>query len=198
MSAPGKAGARGGERQLFHQPVTSRVRPGHGLPGPRTGNRWTLLRPGWGWPRGGPGLGIRRRVVEWEGLGPEFPEALGGASGCSGTRRSMGSCCWVLKTVSSPSASLLGSRIRCYNERPPKRTALVRQDFHSLSHPSLTGQLGLVWLLVSAVFLCCVLLPSPKTDVLKLDVPNVPDVLLAAGQDPGSLKLHGGEKKMTS
>ena len=26
-----------------------RVRPGHSLSRPRTGNRWTLLRPRWGW-----------------------------------------------------------------------------------------------------------------------------------------------------
>lgn len=125
VSAPEREGARGGERQLFFcQPVTSRVRPGHSLPRPRTGNRWTSLRPRWGWPRGGPGLGIGRRTVGWEGLSPEFPgwQSRGPhwLSGCFGTRQSMGACCCGLKTVPSPSASLLGCRVRCYNERPQK------------------------------------------------------------------------------
>lgn len=72
----------------------------------------------------------------------------------------------------------------------------MRQHFHSLSHHSLTGQLCLLWLLVSAVFFCLVLQPSLNTDVLKLDVPNIPDVLNGAGQNPGSLNLHG--EKITS
>lgn len=38
-----REGLKGGEPQLFFcQPVTARVRPGHSLSRPRTGNRWNF------------------------------------------------------------------------------------------------------------------------------------------------------------
>lgn len=78
------------------------VRPGHSLSRPRTGNRWTLRRPRWGWDVRRPLSGHEEVHGGMRKTGfcvprPGSPEALSWVSGCFGTRQSTDSCGCVLK-----------------------------------------------------------------------------------------------------